>query len=252
MKRITAFANQKGGTGKTTSLYAVGAELRRRGERVLFVDMDAQANLSFTLQADPQAPAILDALTGRATAAEIIQETENGDIMPATIHLERIDTELNTAGREYRLKEVLEPVKKKYDYILIDCPRSLGLPTLNALTAAERVIIPAIADLYSLMGLGDLVDVIRTVQQYTNPGLKVSGILITNHDPRITVNADMRQIIEGAAHDLKTKVFDTSIRYAAAPIRTAQTERVDVISRFPKHGITEDYIAFIDELQKER
>ena len=144
MTEVYTVANRRGGVGKTATAHALGAGLTKRGYRVLYIDLDSQCNLSYDLgiQGELQYSS-LDVLEGRATASEAILETEGGEIIPASPELATADRIIDGVGKEYRLKEALEPIARNYDYIIIDTPPALGVLTVNALTASSRVIIPA-------------------------------------------------------------------------------------------------------------
>ena len=246
MKTI-AIANRKGGTGKTVTSHALGAGLARKGYKILFMDLDSQGNLTYDLAAKPAPLTSLEVLTGTATAGEAIQHTEGGDIIPAAPSLAIADTAITETGKEYRLKEALESVAGIYDYCVLDCPPSLGVITVNALTASNAVIIPAQADIHSLQGLGLLYETIQAVKRYTNPDLKVEGILITRYRGRAILSKDMRENLEATAAQLDTKVFTTPIRECIA-IAEAQASQRDIYSYSPRSNGAKDYTAFIEEL----
>jgi chromosome partitioning protein len=153
MKEAIAVINQKGGVGKSTTALAIGQGLFLKGYKVLFIDLDAQGNLSYSVDIALNSKSILDVLTGKADVKEVIQHTEAGDILPSDLLLSGADLLLTEMGKEYKLKEAIEPLKEVYDYIIIDTPPALGILTVNALTACTGVIIPAQADIYSLQGI---------------------------------------------------------------------------------------------------
>ena len=185
MKTIALF-NQKGGVGKTTSAANIGAGLARLGKRVLLIDMDPQANLTYSLGLDPFSldASIYELLDGKAALADTIRTRDGFDLIPAAIQL--AGAELHFAGvpgREMLLRDVLQETAG-YDYALIDCPPSLGLLTLNALTACQTVYIPIQAELLPLQGLRQLMDTVELVRKRLNPGIKITGV-ITTRRPRI-------------------------------------------------------------------
>ena len=215
-----AVVAQKGGDGKTTTAHALGAGLARyHAARVLFVDMDAQGNLSRTLEADRSGslPTVLEILTGEIRAKDAIQHTGGGDVIPASPLLAGADREeaLSNVGREYRLRKALEPLEKAYDYCVIDTPPALGILTVNALTAADLVVIPAQADDYSLDGVERLSDTIQTVKQYCNPKLRISGILLTRYNGRTNVTNYLDELITEMAAQIGAKVYQSRIRECA-------------------------------------
>lgn len=189
MCKIISIANQKGGVGKTTTSVNLGACLAYTGKRVLLVDIDPQGNATSGVgieKADVDL-CVYDLLVEDADVKKVIKTTqiENLDVIPATIQLAGAEVELvPTISREVRLKRALEPVKQRYDYILIDCPPSLGLLTLNALTASDSVIIPVQCEYYALEGLSQLLNTIRLVQKHLNSDLMIEGVLLTMLDAR--------------------------------------------------------------------
>ena len=149
-----------------------------------------------------------------------------------------------------RLKSALEAIAKSYDFIIIDTPPALGILTINALTAADGVIIPAQASIYSLQGIGQLAATIKAVQQHTNPALQIYGILITRYNGRAILSRDISELLTDTAEQLKTKVFETRIREAIA-IKEAQAHRQNIFDYAAKTNPAKDYNAFIDELLKD-
>lgn len=248
---VYAIINQKGGVGKSTTAHAVAAGLSLKGYRVLAVDMDAQMNLSYTYRADTEGATVLSMLLGEATAKDVIQHTEDGDIIPASKALAGADAFISSTGKEYKLREALEPVKKSYDYIILDTPPALGILTINALTACDSIIIPAQADIYSIQGIAQLVETMRPVQKYCNPALRIEGILLTRYSNRTVLSREVAEMIEQQATVLGTKVFHTTIREAVA-VKEAQITRNSLYRYAPKAKVTEDYRAFVDELTGKR
>ena len=247
---ILTITQQKGGTGKTTTAHAIAAGLsQRKGNKTLLIDLDPQGNLTYTLNADTTKPGTLELLTRQATAAEVIQHTPAGDIITGGQMLATIDQLLTQTGKEHRLSEQLKPIQGEYTHIIIDTPPALGTLTINALTAADSVIIPCTADAYSLQATGQIADTINTVKQYCNPRLKIAGILITRYNPRQVITRDITELLEQAAAALDTKVFKTRIREAVA-IREAEASQQDIFSYSPKSNATLDYKNLIKELSK--
>lgn len=244
--KVIAVVNRRGGVGKTATAHALGAGLMQRGYSVLFVDLDSQSNLSFDVGATATALTSMEVLTGTATAKEAIQKAKGGDIISASPSLAGADTALDGTGKEYRLKEALETLRG-YDYIIIDTPPALGVLTVNALTSATLAVIPAQAEVHSLQGIGLLSEAIEAVKRYTNPKLKIAGILITRYNGRAILSKQMRDSIEERAKELHTKVFITPIRECIA-IKEAQALQSDIFTYAPKSNATEDYTAFIEEL----
>jgi len=186
---IVAVANQKGGVAKTTSVASLGAAFAELGKRVLLVDLDAQACLTFSLGVDPEAVevSINEVLVGRGVSARdaIVQCADGVDLLPSVIELAGAEAQLMPRpGREFVLRSVLEPLRHDYDVILVDCSPSLGVLTLNALTAAQGVIIPMVCEMLSHRGVGQLLDTVTDVKAILNPQLEVFGILPTLYDGR--------------------------------------------------------------------
>lgn len=247
MKDIIAVINQKGGVGKSTTALSLGAGLSLRGYKVLYADLDAQGNLSHTMKADTSGLTALDVLTQQATAAEVIQHTALGDIIPASPALAGADAVITATGKEHRLREALEPVKGNYDYIVIDTPPALGVLTINALTACHSAVIPAQADIYSLQGINQLYTTIDTVRKYCNPSLSIKGILLTRYSARSILSRELAEVIEQTAQRFNTQLFSTPIRETVA-VREAQASQQDIYSYAPKSNAAADYTAFVAEL----
>lgn len=213
MGRVIAIANQKGGVGKTTTVVNLGASLAKRDRRVLLLDLDPQSNatsgvgVSGVGAAESTYPILLtgDPLT------PIIRQTscERLDLAPATPELAAAELELvDQEGRELHLRAALELVRNEYDFILIDCPPSLGLLTVNALVAADSVLIPLQCEYYALEGLGHLMDTVRRVREQLNPRLAVEGVLLTMFDGRLNLSI---QVAEEARRHFGQKVYATMI-----------------------------------------
>lgn len=247
MKEIIAISNQKGGVGKSTTANALGAGLFHKGYRVLYVDIDAQGNLSYSMGATAGAISSLEVITGTATARESIIKTEQGDLIPSSPALASADLIIKGTGREYKLKEALEPILGDYDYIVLDTPPALGTLTINALTACNSVIVPAQADIFSLQGVGQLVQTVKTIQRYTNKDLTIKGLLVTRYNVRAVLTRDMTEMLEDTANQLQTKLFNTRVRECIA-LKEAQVRQQDIFTYSPKSNATADYTAFIEEV----
>lgn len=248
MTRIIAVAQQKGGTGKSTTAHAIGSGLSKQNKKVLYVDLDGQGNLSFTLGAAKSGKTTLDLLMRRATAEEIIQHTSGGDVIPSGEDLAGADNLITAIGKEYRLKEALKPLAKKYDYIILDTPPALGILTVNALAAASEVIIPAQADVFSMQATAQIAETIQTIRQYCNPELQIDGILITRYNSRQILSREAVEMLAESAATFGTKVFQTRIRENVA-IREAQISQQDIFSYAPRSNGAEDYNNLIQEIQ---
>lgn len=246
MAKITAIINQKGGVGKSTTSQSLAAGLSLKGFKVLLIDMDSQGNLSFSVGANKAAVSVLEVLKQEAAAADAIQTIGNLDIIPASISLAGADMQLVEMGKEYRLKEAIEPLKEKYDYIIIDTPPALGILTINALTAADNIVIPSQADIYSVDAIGQLYNTVRAVQQYTNKGLSIKGILLTRYSDRTILSRDLADMIQRTAEQLNTKLFKATIREAIG-IKEAQAQKQDIFAYSGNSKVAGDYMQFIDE-----
>jgi len=234
--RTIAVANQKGGVAKTTTVASVGAALAELGRKVLLVDLDAQACLTFSLGLDPEGVelSVHDVLLGRVSAGMAIQETQDGpDLLPATIELAGCEAMLLTrTGREYTLRLALEEVRPSYDIILLDCAPSLGVLTINALTAADEVLIPLQCETLSHRGVGQLLDTVHDVQRLTNRDLRVLGVLPTLFDSRTTHARDvLADISTRYGLDVIEPAIAKSVRFAEAPARGRSIMRT--ASRIP-------------------
>jgi chromosome partitioning protein len=223
MPRVIAVVNQKGGVGKTTTSVNLSAALAQAGRRVLLVDLDPQGNATMGSGVDKRTVArtVYHALLGLGELAGIRVRADKGgyDLVPANRDLAGAEVELvELPAREARLKSALERVAADYDFILIDCPPSLSLLTVNALTAAQRVLIPMQCEYYALEGLSDLVGTIKRVRANLNPGLEIAGLLRTMYDPRNTLSQQVSQQLEAHFGD---KVYRTvvprNVRLAEAP-----------------------------------
>ncbi len=219
--QILAIANQKGGVAKTTTVASLGAALAEQGKSVLIVDLDPQACLTFSLGIDPEdlELSVHHVLTKGIDPSEVIIETDDGvDLMPATIELARAEADLLTrTGREYVLRAALEAVDG-YDWVLLDCPPSLGVLTVAALTAATGVLIPLQCETLSHRGVGQLLDTVHDVRRFTNKGLEVWGVLPTLYDGRTNhARTVLATISETYGLDVIEPPIPKSIRFAEAP-----------------------------------
>lgn len=217
-----AFANQKGGVAKTTSVASVGAALMEFGQRVLLVDMDPQGSLTFSLGIDPEDvdTSIAEVLMGTSPVTDAIVVTDEGlNLIPATIGLAAAEERLvSMTGREQRLRVSLAKVADDYDWILIDCPPALGVLTVGALSAADEVIIPLQAETLSHRGVGQLMDTIHDVRQFINPDLVIRGVLATMYDGRTSHAKNVLAAIE-ETYELAVlePPIPKTIRFAEAP-----------------------------------
>ncbi|NPV92459.1 MAG: ParA family protein [Firmicutes bacterium] len=223
MGKVIAVANQKGGVGKTTTAVNLGASLAQNGRRVLVVDIDPQGNATSGLGANRQSieHCVYDVLVNGIGMEEVMLETAIKDLLliPATLQLAGAEIELVSAiAREGKLKRALEKIKDAFDYVLIDCPPSLGLLTINALTAADRLLIPIQCEYYALEGLGQLMHTVQLVRRHLNANLDLEGVLLTMFDARTNLAV---QVAEEVKRYFKEKVFSTvvprNVRLSEAP-----------------------------------
>jgi chromosome partitioning protein len=248
--RTIAVANQKGGVAKTTTVASLGAAFAEAGRKVLLVDLDPQSCLTFSLGLDPEAVelSVHDVLLGRVGAAMAIQPTHDGvDLLPATIELAGAEASLlGRPGREYVLRTALEHDAAPYDLVLLDCSPSLGVLTLNALTAADEVIVPLQCEMLSHRGVGQLLDTITDVQRILNPGLRIRGVLPTMYDGRTN---HARAVLADLADRYGLPVLEPipkSVRFAEAPalgrsaLATARTAKGSEAYRSLARHLLED------------
>ncbi len=219
--RIVAVANQKGGVAKTTTVASVGAALAEAGRKVLLIDLDPQACLTFAtgVEADQVQFTVHDVLLGRLGPRMAIMATPEGpDLLPASIELSGAEMQLaNRTGREYVLREALDEVAGDYDIVLIDCSPSLGVLTINALTAAHEVLIPMQAETLSHRGVAQLLETIEDVRRYTNRDLRILGVLPTMFDARTRLSREVISDIEAQYGLPVLAPISRSVRFAEAP-----------------------------------
>ena len=234
MRQIISIVNHKGGVGKTTSVSSLGVALARMGKRVLLVDLDAQGNLTDTLTQTPGDRSIYDSLRTLETLP-VVKIREGLDLCPSSIDLVSMDLELaDKREREYRLSQLLQGLD--YEYILLDCPPSLGLLTINALTASTKVIIPLTPEALPAKGLGTLLDIIERTKETLNPGLSLGGILITRYNRR-KIN---RLVEETLRETFGDSVFKTKIR-ENVDISESPLQCKDIYSYSPDSIGAKDY-----------
>lgn len=221
MGKIYVFVNQKGGVGKTTSAINLGAYMALAGKKILLVDFDSQGNMSSGVGISKNKPTVYDLLAERAVASDVIRKTsvENLWAIPASIDLSGAAIELvEQENREFFLKKVLEPLRGKFDYILVDCPPSLGMLTLNGLVAADSVFIPLQCEYFALEGLTLLLQTVKKVQKSLNPTLDIGGIFFTMYDSRTKLSQD---VVQQVTMYFKERVFSTviprNVRLSEAP-----------------------------------
>ncbi|MFK7798998.1 MAG: ParA family protein [Aureispira sp.] len=244
MGTIISLLNHKGGVGKTTSAINIGAALVKFKKRVLLVDLDPQANLTISLGIPRQKISIYQNIRGEAELTPYTVKS-GMDVITSNLDLSGAEMELiNEAGREFILRELFEPVAHDYDYIIIDCPPSLGLLTLNALTASDTVMIPMQAEFLAMQGIVKIKQVTDKVRFRLNKKLQIGGVIATMYDQRKVLNRDIVQTIEGFFGD---KVFRTKIRNNVA-LAEAPSEGKDIFDYSPSSNGAKDYLALAKEI----
>jgi chromosome partitioning protein len=240
--QIVAVANQKGGVAKTTTVHSLGAALAERGRRVLLVDLDPQACLTFSCGFDPEKleVSLHEVLVQAVPAADIVLSADGFDVLPSSIDLAGAEVHLlNRTGREYALRRALEPIRARYEVILVDCPPSLGILTINGLTAAASVLIPLQCETLSHRGVGQLMETVGDVRAFTNPGLEVMGVIATMYDSRTRLaQSTLAAVEEAYGLKLLDPPVPKSVRVAEAPGRG-----VSVLRHAPNSPSAEAYRA---------
>jgi chromosome partitioning protein len=252
--RNIAIVNQKGGVGKTTTAANLGAALAHRGQRVLLIDLDAQANLSahfgFSPDDSPDSPTMYEVLRNDRDIKEaVLNVSERLSLVPASLLLSAADLELGgVIGRELLLRQALRSVQDHYDFIIIDCPPSLGLLSLNGLVAAKRVIVPVQSEFLALHGVRQLLDTIDRVRSAYNPSLAIEGVLLCLHDSRRRLARSVAETVREYFGDL---VFETVIRTNVA-LAEAPAQGTAIFDYDAKSSGAEDYGRFAEEVLKGR
>lgn len=245
---ILTVAFGKGGTGKTSTAAALANRAKDLGRRVLSVDCDPQANFTFALGGNPAAPGLFAVLTGQTRAIDVIQHTQQTDLISAGRDLSAAELFImNKPGRDFILKQALEPLRGLYDLIILDTQPDLNTLLINALTASDSVILPMQTDSFSIMGLYQMQTTIGQVKERCNPALAVAGILLTRYNPRQTLANDLKAAIEDQARTMGTKVFNTYIREGVT-IKKAQALQQSIFSYAPNSNPANDYKALFDEM----
>jgi len=240
-----ALINQKGGVGKTTSTINLGAGLAMLGKAVLLVDLDPQSHLTYGLgiQAHELDYTVYEVLKGEVAAQEVILKRDRLEVLPSSLNLSAAEVELSgMAGREFLLKEALADLPP-HDFVLLDCPPSLGLLTLNALTAAQEVYIPLQTEFLALQGVSKLIDTVNVVKKRLNPGLTITGIIGTLYDGRKNLN---REVVEKIREYFSDRLFDTLIHDNVA-LAEAPSFGQTIFEYRPDCRGAQDYLALSQE-----
>ena len=249
MGRIIAVANQKGGVGKTTTSINLAACLAEKGKKVLAVDMDPQGNLTSGLGVDKDSveKSIYELIIGEVDVKEVINKEvlENLDIIPTSIDLSAAEIELiGVDDKEYILRNAIDQVKDQYDFVIIDCPPSLSMLTINAMTTADSVIVPIQCEYYALEGLSQLIHTVELVKDRLNSKLEIEGVVFTMYDARTNLSL---QVVENVKDNLQQNIYKTiiprNIRLAEAPSYGLPINKYD-----PKSTGAESYMRLADEV----
>lgn len=244
MSKVITIVNHKGGVGKTTSVINIGAALKRLGKRVLLIDLDPQANLSQSLGVEDQDRNIYGSMMGEYPLSPV-EISMALDVVPSNLDLSGAELELSSeAGREYILKELIDPIREDYDFIIIDSPPSLGLLTINALTASDEIYIPLQAQFLAMQGLAKLREIVEKIQKRLNKRLKIGGVFVTQYDSRKVLNRDVYETIKKHFADV---VFKTAIRDNVS-IAEAPAQRMDIFDYQPHSHGAHDYLALGKEI----
>lgn len=249
MGRIIAIANQKGGVGKTTTAINLSASVASLGKKVLAIDMDPQGNMSSGLGVDKNEveKTVYDLIIGNIGIEECIYEEviENLDVLPSNIDLSAAEIELiGVDNKEYILRDEVNKVKEKYDFIIIDCPPALSMLTINAMTTSDSVLVPIQCEYYALEGLSQLIHTIELVQERLNPELEIEGVVFTMYDARTNLSL---QVVENVKDNLNQNIYKTiiprNVRLAEAPSYGMPINLYD-----PKSKGTESYLLLAEEV----
>lgn len=246
--KIITFCVAKGGSMKTTSCQVIAELLGKSGKKVLCIDTDPQGNLTTVSGIDllsVQDHNLYTLLKGYSKLDDCIVKSKYYDVLPSSLLMASADTEFNQQGREYFLKEKIEGIN--YDYVLIDCPPSLSLITIQALTASNSVIIPTEPSYLAMVGFNQLFTTISTVRKYSNKELDILGILVAKYSERTNLNKVILESLEEMASSFDTKVFNTKIR-ETIKVREAQSQQVPLIEWAHNCSAVQDYSTLIEEL----
>lgn len=249
MGRIIAIANQKGGVGKTTTAINLSACLADKGKKVLAVDMDPQGNMTSGLGLDKESieKTVYDMIIGESDIEEVLQKEamENLDVLPTNIDLSAAEIELiDVENKEFIVRNYIQKIRDNYDFVIIDCPPSLSMLTINAMTTADSVLVPIQCEYYALEGLSQLIHTVELVKDRLNPDLEIEGVVFTMYDARTNLSL---QVVENVKDNLQQNIYKTiiprNIRLAEAPSYGMPINQYD-----PKSAGSESYMRLADEV----
>ena len=241
--------NKKGGVAKTTTALAIAAGLIKKGKKVLSIDLDSQCNLTMCTGAQLDGKNVLGVLLEQVSITDAIQKTPMGDVLPACLALAGADGVITETGKEYRLREALNAIEDEYDYAIIDTPPSLGVLSINAMTAADWIVIPAQADIFNRDDLMQLARAIDKDRKYCNKNLKIAGIVLTRYSDRNILSRNLRKTYDDIAAQMGTKVLSSTIRENIA-IKEAQVMHQTIFDYDKNSNGAHDYRNLVNELLK--
>lgn len=245
---IIALGNNKGGSGKTATALELSYELHKRGYRTLLIDLDGQRNATIALNQKGASPTIFDVLTGKAEAEESIIETSAGDLIPGESKTDTLGQVLTGTGKEYALKNILEPLRKKYDFIILDLPPAINAASTNALATADILLIAAKAEAFHMEGIGTIYENADLIKRLCNPGLSVLGIVITQYE-KTTLQKAMYSNAAKIAEQIGAKIYAPIRKCSKAAEAHAMHKCCGEYA--PKSTTTADYIAMTDDILKD-
>ena len=249
MGSVIALANQKGGVGKTTTAINLSASLAEKGRKVLAIDMDPQGNMSSGLGLDKNSidGTIYDMIIGESDVEEVIHKNtiENLDILPSNVDLSAVEIEMiDVENKEFVVRNAIQKIRDNYDYVIIDCPPSLSLLTVNAMTTADSVLVPIQCEYYALEGLSQLIHTVELVKDRLNPVLEIEGVVFTMYDARTNLSL---QVVENVKDNLEQNIYKTiiprNIRLAEAPSFGTPINQYD-----PRSAGAESYMRLAEEV----
>ena len=245
---IISVINRKGGVGKTTTCFQIASWLHRKKRKVLAIDLDGQCNFTQTAKSEPDVVGSFELLTRKANIMECVQMRKNSfDLISADENLSTADITIQDTGKEFRLKEALQGLDKSYTNIIIDTPPNFGILTTNALTASNRVIIAAQADVYSSSGLIQLYNSIKVIRQYCNADLKIDGILLTRYNARTTFSTHVKESFEKVAAEMGTRLYPICIRESIT-VKESQAAQKSVFEYDAKSNVAKDFEQLMKEI----